>query len=74
MKTESPITIKPIRKTTSKTKPVIKKPLKKIDPIIEKTNQEFFGIWTDQEAKAFAKRIGRKLWVKKHVLWLTPIL
>lgn len=33
----------------------------KVDPIITKTNEQFFGTWTDREAKAFAKRLGRKL-------------
>ena len=37
----------------------------KIDPTIQKTIDDFGGIWTDQEAEAFAKRIGRKLWAKK---------
>jgi hypothetical protein len=48
-------------KTEPKTavKPVAKIP--KVDPVIAKTNEKFFGTWTDQEAKAFAKRLGRKL-------------
>ena len=39
--------------------PAIKRP--KVDPVIAKTNEKFFGTWTDQEAKDFAKRLGRKL-------------
>jgi hypothetical protein len=48
-------------KTETKTAVESEKKLLKVDPVIAKTNEKFFGTWTDQEAKAFAKRLGRKL-------------